>query len=54
METQTKQRHRESTQVMNQMDLRDIYRTLNPKAKEYTFSAPSSQHLMVPSPQMTI
>jgi exonuclease III len=28
------------TEVRKQMNLTDIYRTLHPKAKEYTFSAP--------------
>ena len=31
---------RELTDVMTQMDLRDIYRTFHPNRKEYTFSAP--------------
>jgi hypothetical protein len=38
------------TEVMDQMDLIDFYRKFRPKSKDYA----SSQHLMVPSPKLTI
>ena len=41
METETKQRHIELTEVLKEMDLTDIYGTFYPKTKGYTFfSAP--------------
>jgi exonuclease III len=41
IETETKQRHSKTKRGMNQMILTDIYRTIHPKRKEYSFfSAP--------------
>ena len=39
------------TEVMDQMDLTDIYRIFHPKTNEYTFFL---QHLIVPFPKLTI
>jgi hypothetical protein len=39
------------TEVTEPMDLTDIFRTFYPKTKKVY---PSSQHLMVPSPKLTI
>ena len=40
METETKQGHSETKEVMKKMDLTDIYSTFYPKTKGNTFSAP--------------
>jgi hypothetical protein len=41
------------TEVMKQMDLIDIYRTIYPKTNKQT-KIPSFQHLIVPPPKLTI
>jgi hypothetical protein len=51
METETKQRHSELTEVINLVDLEQIFIEhffLNQK------NIPSSHHLMIPSPKLTI
>jgi hypothetical protein len=50
METETKQGHRETSRSYEKMDLTDIYGTLYPKTKGYTFfPAPNGT-----SPKLTI
>jgi hypothetical protein len=50
MKTDTKQRHRNITEIRNEMESTDIYRTYH-KTKDFT---PFFQHLMEPCPKLTI